>query len=97
MKGEQYTTDLQDRLQARILSQRGKPCTHEVAPAVVKEESQPVPQPPEDKVERDTMPETDKQHGRDLPDQDHPPCGDAFIPAHPAVERIEKVGAEPLC
>ena len=54
-----------------------------------------VPQPPERKVDGDTVPQADQQHGADLRDEQNAPDRQPGA-AQRARERIEGVGAEPL-
>src|SRR5574339_375934 len=96
MKGQYYTTDLQRRLKELVLLNSRVTLADEIAPAVLDEETQSMPETPEDKVKRNAVPQTDQQHGRDLTQQDHLPRRHVLEAAHPAIEGIEKVGTDPL-
>ena len=71
MEGEQDSADVERGLFCR----RGRPSGGfdfgGVVPAVVDEESQPMPQAPEGEVPRHTVPEADEEHGGDLGQQNH--------------------------
>src|SRR5271157_589905 len=69
-----------------------------VRPAVLHEQTQPVPQTPQHKVEGDTMPQSDQYKSTDLGDQDHQRLSQRFFGgAQGTRERVEEVGPEPLC
>ena len=68
-----------------------------ITPAVLDKESQAVPESPEDEVDGHAVPQADEQHRGNLPDHDHRPYWHRSVAAYPAVERVEKIGTDPLC
>ena len=97
MKSEQNAADVKDGLSCW----RGRPSSGlgfgHIVPAIVDEESQPVPQAPEGEVPSHSMPEADEQHGGDLGQQDHHRDGHRFLPRpEPASDGIKEIRAEPL-
>ena len=71
MEGEQNAADVEYSLSCGCGCPSGGFGFGHIIPAVVDEESQPVPQAPEGEVPRHSMPEADEQHGSDLGQQDH--------------------------
>lgn len=94
MEGEQNAAKSQKGLSARVGNCDASLC--EVAPAVLDEETESVPDAPEDEVDGDAVPQADEEHRGELTEQEHRPCGDGFVAANPAIEGIEKVRANPL-
>ena len=60
VEGEQYAANLQSSLQTRIGCIETSLC--KITPTVLEEETQSMPCTPENKVDRDPMPQADEQH-----------------------------------